>query len=42
MKASEVLKILGISRSTLYRYRKGNLIKATQLPNKRWDYDEKS
>ncbi|MFX1293413.1 MAG: IS607 family transposase [Promethearchaeota archaeon] len=42
MKASEVLKILGISRPTLYRYRKEKFINAIRLPNTRWDYDEES
>ncbi len=41
MKTSEVLKILDISRPTLYRYRKKILLKQYDSLN-RWDYGEKS
>ncbi len=40
MKAAEVLRVLRISRPTLYRYRKENIIKVSRLSNKHWDYDE--
>jgi len=42
MKASEVMKPLRISRSTLYRLVKKGVIRARRLPNGRLDYDEKS
>ena len=42
MKASEVMDVLNISRSTLYRLVKKGVIKVTRLPNGRLDYDEKS
>ncbi len=42
MKASEVLSLLQISRQTLTRYTKQGIIKVTELPNGRYDYDEKS
>jgi excisionase family DNA binding protein len=42
MKASEVMEVLNISRSTLYRLVKKGVIKVTRLPNGRLDYDEKS
>ena len=41
MKTSEVLKILDISRPTLYRYREKILLKQYDSLN-RWDYGEKS
>lgn len=42
MKPKEVMEVLRISRSTLRRLRKGGKIKATKLPNGRYDYDEES
>ena len=42
MKAKEVMKILRISNPTLSRYIKNGWIKATRLPNNRYDYDEES
>lgn len=42
MKASEVLSLLQISRQTLTRYTKQGIIKVNELPNGRYNYDEKS
>ena len=42
MKAKEVMKILKISRSTLYNYTRDGTIKATLLDNGYYDYDEDS
>jgi putative resolvase len=42
MKSKEVLKLLGISRVTLWSYVKNGTIKATKLPNGYYDYDDKS
>lgn len=42
MKASEVLKLLRISRPTLTKYIKNGLIKGKKLPNGYYDYDEGS
>ncbi len=42
MKAKEVLKLLDISRATLYNYTKDGKIKVTQLDNGYYDYDEDS
>jgi predicted site-specific integrase-resolvase len=42
MKAKEVLKILNISRQTLCRYHKKDLISAKNLPNGRLSYNEDS
>jgi len=42
MKAGEVLSLLQISRQTLTRYTKQGMIKVTELPNGRYDYDEES
>lgn len=42
MKAKEVLKLLNISRATLYNYTKDGKIKVTQLDNGYYDYDEES
>jgi predicted site-specific integrase-resolvase len=42
MKAKEVLKILNISRITLYTYTKEGKIKATKMNNGCYDYDEQS
>lgn len=39
MKAGEVLNLLQISRLTLKRYREKGYLKATKLPNGRFDYD---
>ena len=41
MKASEVLRLLRISRPTLTKYVKDGLIKTVTLPNKRYEYDGK-
>lgn len=42
MKASEVLKILRITRPTLSKYVKEGIIKITVLPNGRYNYDSES
>lgn len=42
MKANEALSILRVTRPTLARYVKEGKIKATELPNGRYDYDEES
>lgn len=42
MKAKDVIKILKISRSTLYNYTRDGIIKATLLDNGYYDYDEDS
>lgn len=42
MKASEVLRILQITRPTLTKYVKEGSIKTTTLPNGRYDYDAES
>lgn len=42
MKAKEVMKLLNISRSTLYNYTKEGKIKVTELDNGYYDYDEES
>ena len=42
MKAGKVLDILQITRPTLQKYRKRGYLKATQMPNGQFDYDEDS
>jgi putative resolvase len=42
MKSKDVLKILGISRVTLWTYVKKGLIKVTTLPNGYYNYDDQS
>jgi len=42
MKAKEVMKLLDISRSTLFNYTRDGKIKVTQLDNGYYDYDEES
>lgn len=42
MKAKEVLKILNISRTTLYNYTRNGILKTTKLDNGYYDYDEDS
>lgn len=43
MKANKVLKVLGISRSTLYRYKKDGIIKIkTKFNNNFYEYDDDS
>lgn len=42
MKANEVLKLLRITRPTLTKYVKDNLIKVEKLPNGRYEYDSES
>lgn len=43
MKANKVLKILGISRSTLYRYKRDGTIKTSAKFNDNfYDYDDDS
>ena len=42
MRAKEVMKILNICRTTLYKYAKDGTIKNVQLDNGYFDYDEKS
>jgi putative resolvase len=42
MKSKDVLKLLKISRITLYNYVKNGLIKVTRLPNGYYNYDDKS
>lgn len=39
MLSKEVLQLLGISRPTLTKYVKTGMIRATRLPNKRYDYN---
>ena len=42
MRAKEVMKILNICRTTLYKYTKEGTIKSVQLDNGYFDYEEKS
>ena len=42
MKANEVMKLLQISRSTLLRWRKEGILKATKLPSGQYDWDANS
>ena len=43
MKANKVLKILGISRSTLYRYKRDGIIKTSAKFNDNfYEYDDDS
>ena len=42
MKAKDVLSVLRITRPTLTRYVKDEIIKVNVLPNGRYDYDEES
>lgn len=42
MKANEVLELLHITRPTLSKYVKENIISVTVLPNGRYDYDKDS
>lgn len=42
MKSSEVMRILQISGPTLTQYRKKGIIKAIELPNNRYNYNEES
>src|SRR5580700_10920958 len=42
MKAKDVLKLLNVSRVTLYKYVKSKKIKVTLLANGYYDYDDKS
>ena len=42
MRAKEVMKILNICRTTLYKYTKDGTLKCIQLDNGYFDYDEKS
>jgi predicted site-specific integrase-resolvase len=42
MRAKEVMKILNICRTTLYKYTKDGTLKSIQLDNGYFDYDEKS
>ena len=42
MKSCEVLRLLRISRPTLTKYVKDGLIKVSELPNGRYDYDPES
>ena len=42
MKANEVMKLLPISRSTLLRWRKDGILKATKLPSGQYDWDANS
>lgn len=37
--SKEVLQLLGISRPTLTKYVKTGVIRITELPNKRYDYN---
>lgn len=39
MLSKEVLQLLGISRPTLTKYVKTGVIRVTELPNKRYDYN---
>lgn len=40
MKAKNVLKILGITRQTLYNYTKKGILSVKKLPNNRYDYSD--
>ena len=42
MKCKEVLKLLKITRQTLNKYKKEGKIKAIQLPNGYFEYDEET
>jgi predicted site-specific integrase-resolvase len=42
MKAGEVLRLLRISRPTLYQYGKKGILKRRKLPNGKYDWDEES
>ena len=42
MKSKDVLKLLGITRVTLWSYVKKGIIKVTKLKNGFYDYDEQS
>ena len=42
MKACEVLNLLRVSRPTLTNYVKQGIIDVVKLPNRRYDYDEKT
>jgi len=42
MRAKEVMKILNICRTTLYKYTKDGTLKSVQLDNGYFNYDEKS
>ena len=42
MKAGEVLKVLHISRPTLYRYADNGFIKRDKLPNGKYNYNDES
>ena len=42
MKAKEVLKLLKISRATLFNYTRDGKLKVTKLDNGYYDYDEES
>ena len=40
MKANEVLRLLRISRSTLFRWRKDGTLKVRKLPSGHYDWDD--
>ena len=42
MRSKEALKVLGVTRVSLYTYVKKGLIKVTKLKNGFYDYDSKS
>ena len=42
MRAKDAMRLLGVSRITLYRYLKNGLITATKLHNGYYDYDQQS
>ena len=42
MKAKDVLKLLGVTRVTLYKYVKSGKVKAIKLPNGMYDYVDES
>lgn len=42
MKAGDVLRVLHISRPTLYRYAENGYIKRDKLPNGKYNYDDES
>ena len=42
MKAKEVMKLMNISRTTLFYYTKNGKIKVTKFDNGYYDYDEES
>jgi len=42
MKSKEVLRLLRISRPTLYRYKEQGILDASKLPNGQYNFDERT